>query len=164
MTRESRPSTKVFLSYAEPDKGLKHELENHLAALQQSGQITWWGEREIQSAADWTQAIDPRLSTADLVLLLVSADLVGSGYCVGAEVHQALERDKSGKARLIPIIVRPVDWVELPFRKVFVLPGNAKPVTAWENRDEAWWDVAQAIRRVTWDVAQAIRRATQAQP
>lgn len=153
MTTESRPSIKVFLGYAQQDKGLKHELENHLAALHQSGQITWWGEREIQPATDWTQVIDPRLSTADLILLLMSSDLLGSGYCSGAEVQQALERHKSGKAFLIPIILRRVDLTGLPLGVLQVLPGDDKsswkPVMAWGDRDEAWWSVAQGVRQAT---------------
>ncbi len=153
MATESKPITTVFLSYAQQDKGLKQELENHLAALQQSGQIAWWGEREIQPGTDWAQVIDPRLSTADLILLLMSADLLGSGYCSGAEVRQALERHSSGKALLIPIILRRVDVTGLPLRVLQALPGDDKdgwkPVMAWGDRDEAWWKVAQGIRQAT---------------
>jgi hypothetical protein len=149
MATESRPTTHVFLSYAQQDQGLKQELENHLAALLQSGQITWCGEHEIQPGTDWTQEIDPRISTADLILLLISSDLLGSGYCSGAEVRQALERHASGKARLIPIILRYVDFEGLPLSTLQRLPRTGKPVVTWKDRDEAWWDVAQAIRYAT---------------
>jgi hypothetical protein len=55
---------------------------------------------------------------------------------------RALERHKIGEARVIPIILRPADLKNSPFMGLQALPANAKAVTAWENRDEAFLDVA----------------------
>src|SRR5262249_29750780 len=49
--------------------------------------------------------------------------------------------------RVIPIIIRPVDWSGAPFSKLQALPKDAKPVTSWSNRDEAWADVALGVRK-----------------
>ena len=46
------------------------------------------------------------------------------------------------------IILRPVDWTRAPFSKLQVLPTNGKPVTSYADRDEAFLDVAQGIRKV----------------
>jgi hypothetical protein len=46
-----------------------------------------------------------------------------------------------------PIILRPVDWKDTPFSKLQVLPKDAKPVTKWSDRDTAFVDVVQGIRR-----------------
>jgi hypothetical protein len=42
----------------------------------------------------------------------------------------------------------------LPFGKLQALPNGAKPVTSWENQDEALMTVAQGVR----EAAQALRR------
>jgi anti-sigma regulatory factor (Ser/Thr protein kinase) len=49
---------------------------------------------------------------------------------------------------VIPIILRPVNWKTDPFAGLQALPENARPVTKWGNRDEAFMDIAEGIRRV----------------
>jgi len=63
-------------------------------------------------------------------------------------MRRALERQEAGKARVIPIILRPVDWKKAPFGKLKALPTDAKPVTKWVDRDSAFYDIAQGIRKV----------------
>ena len=77
-------------------------------------------------------AIDEHLEAADVVLLLISADFLASDYCYDTEMKRALEKHKAGKARVIPIIIRPVDWKGAPFGELQALPKNAKAVTSWQ--------------------------------
>ena len=60
---------------------------------------------------------------------------------------RALEQHDKGEARVIPVILRKVDgWQDAPFGKLQVAPTDGRPVTSWENRDEAFADVAKHIR------------------
>lgn len=81
-----------------------------------------------------------------MILLLVSADFLASDAC-DKETMRALERHDAGQARVIPVLLRPTDWHSAPFARLQALPNNGKPVTLWENRDEAWTDVVKGIRR-----------------
>src|SRR6476646_4558301 len=90
--------------------------------------------------------IDDHLKSASIILLLVSSDLLASDYCNDIELQCALERDKNGEARVIPVILRPCDWQNSAFSHLQALPKNAKPVTRWSNRDEAWLSVVEGIR------------------
>jgi hypothetical protein len=63
-------------------------------------------------------------------------------------MKRALQRHESGEARVIPVILRPVDWRDQLFARLQVMPTNAKPVTTWPNKDEAFQDVAAGISRV----------------
>ena len=63
-------------------------------------------------------------------------------------MKEALRRHERRLARVIPVIVRPVDFVGLPFAGLEALPPKARPVTKWPNRDEAWTAVAEGIRTV----------------
>lgn len=58
-----------------------------------------------------------------------------------------MERHEAGVARVIPVILRPCDWQGTPFGKLQALPSNAKPVVSWADRDEAFLNIAQGIRR-----------------
>ena len=63
-------------------------------------------------------------------------------------MERAVERHDAGEARVVPVIVRPVDYVGTPFARIQALPKDARPVTSWGNADEAWFDVARGVRRV----------------
>jgi Leucine-rich repeat (LRR) protein len=142
------PPLKIFYCYARKDKRLRDELEKHLEPLRRSGQISAWYDREIQPGMDWKQEIDKHLNTSEVILLLISSDFMKSDYCYGREMQQALERHRVGEARVIPVLLRPVDWNETPIQELQALPSDAKPITTWRNRDKAFQDVAEGIRQV----------------
>lgn len=139
---------KIFFSYSHKDEDLRDELVTHLSMLKRQGVIAAWHDREISAGTEWKNAIDQHLESARVILLLISANFLDSNYCYDIEMKRAMERHESGEARVIPIILKPVDWREAPFSKLQALPKNVKPITTWENRDEAFLNVAQSIRRV----------------
>ena len=70
---------------------------------------------------------------------------MASEYCYGKEMHRALERHKEGTCRVIPILVRPTYWEDAPFSSLQLLPTDTRPITIWQNRDEAFRDVVIEI-------------------
>jgi len=66
-----------------------------------------------------------------------------------------VERHKAGEVRVIPIILRPVDWTGEPFGELQALPKNVKPVTTWGNRDEAFLDIVQSLRKAAYEIAES---------
>ncbi len=154
-------SCKVFISYSHEDKALRRQLEQHLQPLVRQGLIQPWSDRRITAGTEWAGKIDKHLKNADIVLLLVSASFVASDYCFDRELRHALERHESGKARVIPIIIRPCDWQQTPFSKLQALPRDAKPVTASDLADQAWTDVVKGIRAAVAELPARRRVVTQ---
>ena len=149
MVSTTRPAVPVglFYSYSHEDEDLRDKLEIHLSLLQDQGVIRDWHDRRIGAGTEWEGAIDENLHDAEIILLLVSADVLASRYCRDVEIRKAMERYEAGAARVIPVILRPVDnWQSAPFGKLQALPKNGKPITTWKNRDEAFADVARGIR------------------
>ena len=142
----------IFFAYAREDEDLRDELEKHLSILKRKQLITGWHDRRIGAGREWEGEIDKHLNTAQLILLLVSSDFLASDYCWDVEVKRAMERHEAGEARVIPVILRPVDWKSALFGKLQALPTDAKPVTIWSDRDEAFFDVAQGIRAAVVDL------------
>ncbi len=145
-TSEAPAVIEVFYSYSHKDEELRDQLETHLSTVKRLGLIKSWHDRKIGPGEEWAREIDTRLKTAHIILLLISADFLASDYCYLNEMQQALERHEEGTARVIPIILREVDLQGTPFSKLQALPKNAKPVTSWSNRDEAFADIAIGIR------------------
>jgi len=138
----------IFCSYAHEDEAWLRKLETHLSLLKRQGLISFWYDRLITAGTDWAHAIDTHLETASIVLLLVSADFFASDYCVGIEMKRALERQEVGETRVIPILVRQVDWTDTPFAHLQPLPSDAKPLAIWQDEDTALADITAGIRRV----------------
>ncbi len=138
----------VFFSYSHQDEALRDTLETHLSLLKREGRIRSWHDRKIVPGESWKDAIDEHLESAQLILLLVSSDFLASDYCYDLEMKRALERHEAGEARVVPIILRPCDWTSSPFAGLQGLPKDARPITTWENQDEAFLDVAKGLRRM----------------
>lgn len=142
---DKRP-IEIFFSYSHKDEQFLDELIKHLSILQRQGVIAGWNDREIHAGVEWIKEINTHLNRAHIILLLISPDFMASDYCYGIEVAHAMERHHAGEARVIPIILRPVDWREASFGKIQALPKNGKPVTTWGNADEAFADIAKGIK------------------
>ncbi|MBN9477695.1 hypothetical protein PIGHUM_03656 [Pigmentiphaga humi] len=137
----------VFFSYSHKDEELRNELETHLALLKNQGLIDAWHDRRIVAGDELDESIFGQLETADIILLLVSADFIASTYCYSKEMMRAMERHAAGEARVIPVILRHCEWASAPFGKLLAAPRDGRPVTAWPDRDEAFADVAKQVRR-----------------
>jgi hypothetical protein len=153
-------AVKVFFSYSHKDEVLRDDLATHLSLMKRQGIIEAWHDREISAGAEWANAIDDNLNAADIILLLVSANFLASDYCYDIEMQRAMERHEAREARVIPIILKPTDWSDAPFAKLQALPKNAKAVTTWQDKDEAFLNVAQGIRRVVEDMAKSKTSST----
>ena len=137
---------RVFISYSHEDETLRLALEQHLAPLVRAGYITLWHDRRIAPGANWEQEIDASILSAEIVLLLVSPAFMASDYCYGKELSAALSRGKQGDAVVVPIVLRPVLWSDSPLAALQALPRDGQPVTLWANQDDAFKNVAAALR------------------
>src|SRR5439155_2455368 len=133
----------VFYIFAQEDEELRAGLEKQLALLRKLGLITDWHSGKIYAGREWMSEIENHLHAAQIILLLISAYFMASdSYDIA---RQAMERYEAGSARVIPIILRPVDWKGAIFDRLEVLPTNKRPVTSWTHRDEAFFNVAKGI-------------------
>lgn len=139
---------KLFVSYSHQDEELRKALDVHLATLRRQGKIQAWNDRAIEAGEEWDALIKANLEAAQIILLLISPHFIASEYCYDLEMQRAMERHEAGTARVIPILLKPCDWQDTPFSKLQVLPKEAKPITQWRDRDEAFLNVVQGIRRV----------------
>nr|VFK28992.1 MAG: TIR domain-containing protein [Candidatus Kentron sp. MB] len=139
---------KLFYSYSHKDEDAREQLETHLSILKRQGVITEWHDRKITAGMEWADEISNALESADIILLLVSADFLASAYCYDKEMARALERHEEGSARVIPVILRTCDWqYGTPFGRLQALPKDARPANTWEHRDEAFTNIVQGIRK-----------------
>lgn len=145
-------SFEVFISYSHKDKELRDELAKHLSNLRNQGLISDWYDGDIIPGTEWKKQIIEHLNTAQILLLLISADFMASNFCYSIEMREAIAKHEANQARVIPIILRPTDWEGSPFEKLLALPSNGRPITDWPNHDQAFLDVIKGIRKTILDL------------
>lgn len=139
-------ATLVF-SYSHADEALRNELEKHLAPLKRMGRIDTWHDRRIVPGQAFDGQIDHYFSTADIILLLVSSDFIASDYCYQIEMANALKRHAQAEAVVIPVILRPCAWHQLPFGKLLAATVDGKPIVQFPSVDEGFVQVVDAVSR-----------------
>jgi len=140
-------TVELFCSYSHEDRLLQRRFHAHTADLRRRKQVQVWTDQRIGAGGDWEGEIDAHLNTADLIVLLISADFMNSDFCYTKEMTRALERQAAKEARVIPIIIQPCDWTDAPFAALQALPPDAKAVTLWPNQEEAWSFVAIGLKK-----------------
>jgi hypothetical protein len=143
----------VFFSYSHEDEGHRDQLEKQLAMLKRQGVIETWHDRRIGPGRDFVRAIDERINKDQIILLLVSADFLASDYCYDIEMKRAMERHHAGDAVVIPVILRACEWNHAPFGNLNATPRDGKPIKQWPDIDEAFLQVAKAVRQAAEDIS-----------
>lgn len=149
----------VFLSYADADHDLRQKLEDHLAILQKEKVINTWHKGKVNAGEETQREIEQHLNSAQIILLLISSDFSASDNSY-EQMHLAIKRHQEGTATVIPVILRSVDWQNAAFSQFTPLPKNGKPVTSWDNQDEAFADVAQGIRQAVTNLISNINKTS----
>lgn len=153
---ERRRAARVFVSYSHRDERQLNELKTHLSPLERLKLIETWYDRRIVAGEDFGQKINENIDGADIILLLVSADFLASQYCYEIEMKRALERHERGEARVVPVIVRDVNWKVIPeLARLMAVPKDGRPVRNWPNKDTAWRDVSERVRAILEDMLDA---------
>jgi hypothetical protein len=137
--------TRVFCSYAHADAEIRDELAKHLNLLQEAGVIQLWHDAAIAPGDEWEKEIQQQLQVADVILLLVSIDLLNSTVVKGRELPIALKRHKDGTAIVVPVIIRPVHWSQSGLAFLQALPEDLRPVTLWVPRDSAYVNICEGL-------------------
>lgn len=136
----------LFFSYSHKDELWRDELAKHLSLLVRQGVISEWHDGRMLPGDEWEAEISENINKARIILLLISADFIASDHCFGKEMMLAMTKHEEGSAKVIPIILRSCLWRETPFGKLQALPRDGKPVTTWDNQDEAFLNIAEGIR------------------
>lgn len=137
----------IFLSYAFEDAALAEELTKHLSPLVRSGEISIWHDGMIRAGESWRDVHEHELSSAKLVLFLVSADFLASDR-VFEDLQTAFQHRESGTL-LLPVLVRACDWTSSSYLSALqVIPRSHGPVASRSDRDEAWAEVVGEIQSV----------------
>ncbi|MDA1052311.1 MAG: GNAT family N-acetyltransferase [Planctomycetota bacterium] len=141
----SQKPVEIFISYSRHDKQYADELKKHLRIYEISGRIRVWYDGNLNPGEDWEEEIYSHFCSASIILLLVSPDFFASAYCIEREMPEALKRHADKEARVVPVIIRPVEWQRTELKKLNVLPQNSKPIDEWDSQDQYYRSVTRSL-------------------
>jgi hypothetical protein len=147
----------IFFCYAAEDHHWYQRLDSHLSNLQQQKLIRLWDESHISPGSEKGKERLTLFNHAHILLLFISPSFLKSCY---QDIEEALALQKAGKARVIPLLVRPGDYDGAPFQSLRCLPTNEVPITKWPDPDEALQDVVKGLRLVINELRESSHKPT----
>ena len=105
----NKPSqtAKVFISYSHKDKEWLERLKVHLAPLtrQNSEVLKIWDDTQLRVGDKWSDEIEKAMASAEVCLLLVSANFLASDFVIHTELPTILDSAKRRGVLIVPIIL-----------------------------------------------------------
>ena len=135
--------------YDDKDEILCWEFAKHLDLLRRNHRVTCWSPGEILPGVDRHAEIESHISNDQLILLLISSDFLAS-HLYNDMLTVVFERHQANKARVVPILLRAVDWKDTanPLTHLQALPHNGTPVMSWRHTEEAFTNIIKALREL----------------
>ena len=133
---------RVAWVYRREDETYARELARLSAVLELQGSIKNLGLFELRANQTPTGSLVELLRSADVVMVLVSPDLLGSEWAL-REIDLA---QRSLSVRVIPVLLRPVSAIPTEFGANQVLPRDGTAIAARRDRDEGLLEVLRGLQ------------------
>ncbi len=145
---------KLFISYSHKDETLVSKFINHIAPLKNSGLISEWYDRKIETGEEFQNDIDNNLDNADIICLMISDSFLASKACLQEKDVALKLRNRKG-IKVIPVIISPCAWtMHTELNPLLASPTDGKPVTSFTDQNEGWLDAINWITKSCKTVAQ----------
>lgn len=125
---------------ASEDRDAMTRLEKQLGATKW---MTVWHPDKIRAGEKISARTAVEIEVADLIVLLVSADLLPN---CERELTAALARHRFGQSMVVPVLVRACN-PDSDLREMEMLPDDGQPVSSAKDPDLAWSEIAKALMR-----------------
>jgi len=141
----------IFISYSHKDTEWKEKLEYHLEPLKHKGLIEVHSNLNIQPGMDWYQELKKNMADSDIFLLLIGKNYLDSEFLVGQELFAMVVDANNNDKFIFPIIIHPTQWKLIKgISNRIALPLHGKPISEWNNRDDAFKQIVDEIEKAVW--------------
>ncbi len=113
MSVTDKTRTKIFISYSHNDSEWLERLQVHLKPIERQGLVTPWDDTKIQPGANWREEIQAALDTANIAILLISADFLGSDFIADNELPLLLDAAENAGVTILSLILSPSLYGEI---------------------------------------------------
>lgn len=111
--------TRVFISYSHKDREWLDRLLVHLRPLEREKKIDVWVDTKITPGVKWRTEILAAIDSAQVAVLLVSANFLASDFIVTAELPPLLRAAEEDGAKIFPLLLSPSRFARTASLKEF---------------------------------------------
>lgn len=129
-----------FISYAHDDVAVCREVLKHLRPTERKFGLKFWHDSHIAAGHHWNDEIKEAIRRADVFVLLVSPEFLGSDFIYDTEIPEIKRRLEICKGKAISVLVRDCDW-EFAVGATQAVPafeGRTRPIEDWKPRSKGY--------------------------
>ena len=135
----------------EADVNCRNQLVGHLSTLKQKGEIELWHQGLTDYSEVDTQ-VRHQINSADLILLLLSADFFASDQINDRELLLLNKRQQENPVKVILILNRACNFEDAEqLKKYPVLPAKDQPIQTASDLDEAYKLIVEQIKTTIYE-------------
>ena len=124
-------------------------METALSLLKQQGVLQQWSDQKILPGQRISDTIRRKMDESDIFVFLFSPDFIESSECMKEWSYALSLSSRERPLFRIPIIIRECSWMDvLGDDDVLALPTDGTPVARFNDKDVAWNQVYDGIKRV----------------
>ena len=141
----------IFVSYSHKNEAWKDRLVTQLKVLPFKD-LEIWTDRRLGAGDEWYKEIDLAIERADLAILLISAEFLGSDFITKEEIPRLLKKKASNQVMLYPIIITPCVWEYVGWlSKIQVRPLDGRPLSDGSN-----FQIESDLASITKEIAEML--------
>ncbi len=140
---------KVFISYSHADKDYLNDIQRHFKPF--LNQINYWDDTQIQAGQKWKEEIKMAIENAQVAILLVSTDFLGSDFISTHELPLLLESAEKDGTTILTIILKPClfeDFLDLNKFQALNAPSNPVSKMDYNEKEELYVNLVRQTKRV----------------
>ena len=133
--------TKVFISYSHADRRFLDRLHVFLKPLELSDRVDWWDDTRLKPGDDWRKMIKDAIDTAQVAILMLSADFLASDFIDHDELPPLIEAAAAEHAVILQVILGPVNFRAWKLERFQMINDPTRPLGKLRtraDRDEVW--------------------------
>jgi hypothetical protein len=127
---------RVFISYCHKDKKYMERIIVHIKPLERNGILDIWVDTMIKTGELWKAEVEKSLSSAEVGILLISADYLASEFIIANELPPLLENAQKNGTKIIPIVAKPCRFLRDKNLNIFQAINNPeKPLCSLNEKE-----------------------------
>lgn len=136
---------RILLLSSTKDDDLLSMLHHYLMPLCSQGRVFLASHMDILAGDNYDDWLRHRLSDADIIVPLISSNIFSQGRLTFELLEKCMAQYETRGRLVCPIFARPVALFDWALAGLPSLPSNGRAVTLWDDQDEAWIDVINAL-------------------
>jgi predicted nucleotide-binding protein len=140
----------LFISYSHMDRIWLARLQTMLKPLVRTGDIVLWDDTMIDAGREWRREIRAAISSAKVVLLLVSPDFLASEFIANNELPRILTLASKGRLVVLWAALSKSFWERTEIEKYQAAHDVSKPLDSYRTpakRNEVLYEICVKITK-----------------